>query len=64
MVRNRVKRRLRAALREQMTRLPTGSLTVVRALPPAAPSSFAELSRDLDSALASLDDLVGVGSRP
>jgi ribonuclease P protein component len=43
--RNRVKRRLRALVRERD--LPSGALLVVRALPPAARASFPELRSDL-----------------
>ena len=48
--RNRVKRRLRALTR--VAELPTGSLVVVRALPPAATASYAELRRDLARCLS------------
>lgn len=53
-VRNRVKRRLRHVLRDRMTQLPPGSLLVVRALPPAASASSADLAADLDAALRRL----------
>ena len=43
--RNRVKRRLRELVRDLS--LPSGSLLVVRALPPAAGASYAELRDDL-----------------
>lgn len=49
--RNRVKRRLRAAMAEQLDRLPTGAAVVVRALPPAATASFAELREDVQHSL-------------
>ncbi|MDR7362336.1 ribonuclease P protein component [Marmoricola bigeumensis] len=45
--RNLVKRRLRHLSREVVAELPAGSLLVVRALPPAAESSYAELREDL-----------------
>ena len=47
--RNRVKRRLRALVRELS--LPSGSLLVVRALPPSAGASYAELRDDLSRCL-------------
>jgi ribonuclease P protein component len=53
-VRNRVKRRLRHVLRDRMAQLPPGSLLVVRALPPAASASSADLAADLDAALRRL----------
>jgi ribonuclease P protein component len=49
--RNRVKRRLRAAMRPRLDSLPPGSLVVLRANPPAAGASARELVDDLDSAL-------------
>jgi ribonuclease P protein component len=45
--RNRVKRRLRALVRGEGGSLPAGSLLVVRALPPSAAASYAELGADL-----------------
>ena len=45
--RNRVKRRLRELVREHGEVLPAGSSLVVRALPPAAEASYAELRSDL-----------------
>lgn len=51
-IRHRVSRRLRAQLAARLTRLPSGSGTVVRARPAAAPATSAELSRDLDRGLA------------
>ncbi|MFJ6211960.1 ribonuclease P protein component [Streptomyces sp. NPDC092296] len=53
-VRNLVKRRLRHLVRERMSLLPTGSLIVVRALPPAGTADYADLERDLDAALRRL----------
>jgi ribonuclease P protein component len=50
-VRHRVQRRLRHLCRDRLGRLPTGSRLVVRALPPAADASSAELARDLDRCL-------------
>ena len=51
-VRHRVSRRLRHLVSERLDGLAPGSALVVRALPPSAESSSAELARDLDSALA------------
>ncbi|MFJ9693015.1 ribonuclease P protein component [Kitasatospora sp. NPDC101183] len=53
-VRNLVKRRLRHLVRDRLSRLPAGSLIVVRALPPAASASYQDLERDLDAALKRL----------
>jgi ribonuclease P protein component len=53
-VRNRVKRRLRHLVAARLSVLPAGSLIVVRALPPAGAAEFADLERDLDSALRKL----------
>jgi len=50
-VRNRVKRRLRHAMRERVTALPARSVLVVRAQPPAAAASYPELLDDLDRCL-------------
>jgi ribonuclease P protein component len=58
-VRNTVKRRLRAAMRDRLDRLPTGCWTVVRANPAAAQADFAALARELDSCLARLEDKRG-----
>jgi ribonuclease P protein component len=52
-VRNRVKRRLRAHMSERLQELRGGALVVVRALPPAGQASFAALATDLDAALGS-----------
>ena len=51
-VRNKVKRRLRHAVAEQMRAWPPGTDVVVRATPKAAERDFAELSRDLAEAVA------------
>ena len=62
--RNLVKRRLRHLCREHLAALPAGSLLVVRALPPAAAASYAELGADLQRALARvLDDRRAGASR-
>ncbi|WP_083976844.1 ribonuclease P protein component [Kitasatospora azatica] len=53
-VRNLVKRRLRHLVRERLSRLPAGSLIVVRALPPAGTASYPDLAHDLDAALKRL----------
>jgi ribonuclease P protein component len=50
-VRNRVKRRLRHLVAARLASLPPGARLVVRALPPAASSTSAELASDLDGAL-------------
>jgi ribonuclease P protein component len=50
-VRNRVKRRLRALATERLGTLPDGADLVVRALGPAAEADYAGLGRDLDGAL-------------
>ncbi|MET8265006.1 ribonuclease P protein component [Micromonospora arida] len=50
--RNRVRRRLRALVRERLTDLPAGSTLVVRALPAAAQASYPRLATDLDAAIA------------
>ena len=51
-VRNRVKRRLRHAVREDLARVPASSLLVVRAKAEAAGATFAELRSDLERCLA------------
>ena len=53
-LRNRVKRRLRALVAARLPCLPPGAQVVVRALPPAAAASSAELAADLDAALAAV----------
>ena len=50
-IRNRVKRRLRSLVREQLTLLSDAAALVVRALPPAADASSAELRSDLGRCL-------------
>lgn len=49
--RNRVRRRLRHALRERLGQLPPGLRLVVRVLPPAASASYPELVAALDRAV-------------
>jgi ribonuclease P protein component len=50
--RNTVKRRLRHLARERITSLPGSAALVVRALPPSAKASYADLGADLDRALS------------
>lgn len=50
-VRHRVSRQLRHLLAPRLATLPRGSRVVVRALPPAAGSTSAELAIDLDAGL-------------
>ncbi len=49
-VRNRVRRRLRAIMAAKLPSMPAGAHVVVRALPAAAQVSYSELSADLESA--------------
>jgi ribonuclease P protein component len=49
--RNRVQRRLRHLAREHLASLPGSAVLVVRALPPSATASYAELGADLDRCL-------------
>jgi len=58
-VRHRVSRRLRHLVLHRLGTLPSGSSLVVRALPPAATASSAELGADLDAALKRLSLLPG-----
>ena len=53
-VRNRVARRLRHLVRSRLQQLPPGTLLVIRALPPAATATSAELAMDLDAVLRRL----------
>jgi ribonuclease P protein component len=62
-VRNRVKRRLRAALAEQLPEVPDGRLIVVRALPGSADASYAQLAGWLRSGLASAAPRTRVAER-
>ena len=52
-VRNKVRRRLRGVVVEQMSSLPIGTDVVVRALAPAAGATYDQLSADFRLALAS-----------
>lgn len=61
--RHRVARRLRHLLRERVGGLPTGSLLVVRAMPPTATATSPELARALDTGLARVTrPVAGVGA--
>ena len=51
-VRNRVKRRLRALVTDRLGTMPEGARIVVRAQPPSAGATFAELGHDLDGAMS------------
>ncbi|MCA1824067.1 MAG: ribonuclease P protein component [Mycobacteriales bacterium] len=53
-VRNQVRRRLRAVLAARLPVLPAGSAVVVRALPAAAAATSAELGDRLDAAFQQL----------
>lgn len=50
-MRHRVSRRLRHLLVPRLASLPAGACVVVRALPPAAAATSAELGSDLDASL-------------
>jgi ribonuclease P protein component len=54
--RNKVKRRLRHLARERLASLPGSAVLVVRALPPAATATYADLGSDLDRTLRRLLD--------
>jgi ribonuclease P protein component len=53
-VRNRVRRRLRALVRKYLSSLPGGSLLVVRAHPQAASARQADLAAELDLVMSTL----------
>lgn len=53
-VRNKVKRRLRAIMAGHLSQLPTGTAVVVRALPAAANAPYSRLHTDVTSALSSV----------
>lgn len=61
-VRHRVTRRLRHLMRDRLGTVVPGCTLVVRALPPAAEATSAELGKDIDSALRKLR--VSVGDEP
>ena len=58
--RNRVKRRLRHLIRERLALLPDSGVLVVRAQPPAAAATWADLGSDVDRCLAKLGRPTGV----
>jgi ribonuclease P protein component len=58
-VRTRVKRRLRAVAAARLSRLPAGTLAVLRATPSSARATSAELAADVDRAL---DRVLGAAS--
>ncbi|SDP75921.1 ribonuclease P protein component [Actinopolyspora xinjiangensis] len=65
-VRHRVARQLRHLMRDRLPALPPGTMVVIRALPPAAAATSAELGRDIDKAARKLrlpvpGDLAGGG---
>jgi ribonuclease P protein component len=62
-VRNRVRRRLRHLMATRLARLPDGTMIVVRANPPAAGVSAAELGASLDALLARSGQAVNGASR-
>ena len=53
-VRNSVRRRLKAVCAEALPRVPEGTDVVIRALPASATASFAELRADVDRCLGRL----------
>ena len=53
-VRNTVRRRLKAVCAEALQRVPEGTDVVIRALPASATASFAELRADVDRCLSRL----------
>lgn len=63
-VRHRVTRRLRHLVAARLGTLPPGATLVVRALPPAATASSAELGADLDGALKRLSLLSNPNEGP
>ena len=60
-VRHRVTRRLRHLVRPRLAELPENARVVIRALPPSATASSAELAEDLDSGLRSALRKLGRG---
>lgn len=58
-VRNKVRRRLRGLVMEQLDTVPPGTDVVVRALPAAAGSDYAAVGSDLRSALSQVLRRVG-----
>ena len=57
-VRNKVRRRLQHVITDRYSMIPIGSTFVVRALPPAAGSTFNQLDADLHRALQRVSSLV------
>ncbi|WP_334151281.1 ribonuclease P protein component [Microbacterium sp.] len=53
-VRNTVRRRLKAVCAEALPRVPEGTDVVIRALPASATATYAELSADVNRCLARL----------
>lgn len=51
-VRNLVKRRMRAIMAQELTKLPHGTDVVIRALPRAGRAGFMELRHDISSGLS------------
>ncbi|WP_082738346.1 ribonuclease P protein component [Microbacterium sp. CCH5-D1] len=54
-VRNSVRRRLKAVCAEALPRVPEGTDVVIRALPASATASYAELRADVDRCLRRLE---------
>lgn len=61
-VRNTVRRRLKAICAEALPRVPEGTDVVIRALPASATASFAELRADVDRCLHRLVPTTGAVS--
>jgi ribonuclease P protein component len=53
-VRNTVRRRLKAVCAEALSRVPQGTDVVIRALPSSATATYAELRADVDRCLTRL----------
>lgn len=56
-VRNSVRRRLKAVCAEAIERVPEGTDVVIRALPASATASYAELSADVNRCLGRLSQV-------
>lgn len=54
-VRNTVRRRLKAVCAEALERVPEGTDVVIRALPASATASYAELSADVNRCIGRLE---------
>ncbi|WP_307378308.1 ribonuclease P protein component [Microbacterium sp. W4I20] len=61
-VRNTVRRRLKAVCAEALPRVPQGTDVVIRALPASATASFAELRADVDRCLTRLAPASAAGT--